>query len=169
MGLGFSSRPVLVPIGDRAPEPHALAPHVVQRGDPYWPSSLAPWNSTLNTTLDFRVLFTRGHGGNRSMKTPAMRTSGCIGEIQDCIISCLNVVSNSTVACMRTFVAPIARHTHALNYHELTPGQLAEKAMVGGVHQNASANWGTFAVEFIQGHDFLCISVRLLWNNCVRM
>lgn len=67
------------------------------------------------------------------MKTPAMRTSGCIGEIQDCIISCLNVVSNSTVACMRTFVAPIARHTHALNYHEFTPGQLAEKAMVGGV------------------------------------
>jgi hypothetical protein len=35
--MRFSSRPVLVPIGDRAPEPHALAPHVVQRGDPYWP------------------------------------------------------------------------------------------------------------------------------------
>ena len=93
------------------------------------------------------------------MKTSAMRTSGCIAGIQDCIILCLNIVSNSTVACMRTFVL---RHTHALNYHELTPGQLAEKAMLGGVHQNASANWGTHTVVFVQWHDFLCISVRLV-------
>lgn len=62
-----------------------------------------------------------------------------------------------------------ARHTHALNYHELTPGQLAEKAMVVGVHQNASANWGTLAVVLIQWHDLISISVRLVWNNCVRM